>query len=402
MIVQGHYETDIRVRRKAEALVAAGFEVDVLALRSEFSSARELNVVNGVTVHTLELGKKRGSRARYAFEYVAFFLWVLWRLPAMARRRHYIAVEINTLPDFLVFAAFSARLRGAAIVLDMHEITPEFYMSKYKVDDVSWPVRLLSHIERACMAYADHVITINEPVQNLLVSRGLERANSTVLMNCADDRLFEAELDDLPASGDRDKHRFVFMYHGTLTRMYGLDIAIEAFALARTAMPGAEMWILGNGPERDALVRLATQRGVGASVRFVGTVLPEQVHKWLRQCDVGVLPTRQDRFLDYSFSNKLSEYVIMEKPVACSRLRTIRHYFSEDAIAFFEPENASALANVMTALFSDAGMRRRLACRAKQDLEPISWRVMKEKYVALMTALERTRPSRAGVPTEAS
>src|SRR5688572_18223875 len=126
---QNFYDFDARVRRKAEALVAAGYAVDVLALR--MSPERKTYVLNGVNVYTLPLGKKRASLLRYAFEYLAFFLWALVRVPLMMRRRRYAVIDVNTLPDFLVFAPVIARWMGAKILLDMHEITPEFYMSKY-------------------------------------------------------------------------------------------------------------------------------------------------------------------------------------------------------------------------------------------------------------------------------
>ena len=67
MVVQGYYEGDIRVRRKAEALVAAGFRVDALALRAPDSRTKEFDF-NGVHVYTLDLGKQRASLARYGFE----------------------------------------------------------------------------------------------------------------------------------------------------------------------------------------------------------------------------------------------------------------------------------------------------------------------------------------------
>ena len=61
---------------------------------------------------------------------------------------------------------------GAKLVLDMHEITPEFYMSKYGITASSSTVRLLTFLEKISMKFADHVITINEPIEDLLVSRG--------------------------------------------------------------------------------------------------------------------------------------------------------------------------------------------------------------------------------------
>jgi hypothetical protein len=73
ILVQNQYEPDIRVRRKAEALVGAGYSVDVLALRSVYSKSKTYSL-GGVNVHTISLGKKRGTLARYAFEYGAFFV----------------------------------------------------------------------------------------------------------------------------------------------------------------------------------------------------------------------------------------------------------------------------------------------------------------------------------------
>src|SRR5262249_2014885 len=146
MLVQNPYDGDVRVRRKAEALVAAGYSVDVLALRG--SAARRNYVLNGVNVHSVGLGKKRGSGARKVFEYLAFFVWALVRLSLLMPRRRYAVVDVNTLPDFLIFAAAPARWMGAKLVLDMHEITPEFYVSKYGIPERSWVVRVLTLLER--------------------------------------------------------------------------------------------------------------------------------------------------------------------------------------------------------------------------------------------------------------
>ena len=116
LVVQNIYDMDVRVRRKAEALVSAGYSVDVLALAAP-THRTNAYTLNGVNVYTLSLGKKRGSFARYLYEYVTFFLWTFLRL--LTRRRRYAVVDVNTLPDFLIFAAAPARWRGAKLVLDM-------------------------------------------------------------------------------------------------------------------------------------------------------------------------------------------------------------------------------------------------------------------------------------------
>ncbi len=398
MLVQNYYEIDVRVRRKAEALVAAGYAVDVLALRSSYSQ-RGTYTLEGVTVHTLALGKNRGSLLRYALEYAAFFLWALVKLVRMMPTRHYVAIDVNTLPDFLVFAAAPARWMGASIILDMHEITPEFYMSKYGIEARSPVVRLLTWLERRSFAFADQVITINAPILKLLVGRGLDPGKATVIMNAVDESLFDAVRRPGPAEpghGFADRPAgTIMMYHGTLTRIYGLDIAIEAFALAQPEMPGAQLWIIGDGPERRALERLATKLGCAQHVRFMGAVLPEEIPRWVDQCDVGVLPTRRDVFLDYSFSNKLSEYIVMHKAAIVARLAAIRHYFSDEALVYFEPNDPDDLARQMTRLNRDPQLRLRHAERARQEYEPIRWSVMKQRYLELMNRLGERAGARA-------
>lgn len=380
------YEFDARVKRKAEALVAAGYSVDVLALRRP--GGKKTFTLNGVTVYTLPLEKKRASLLRYVFEYAAFFLWAFVKVPLLMRRRKYAVVDVNTLPDFLIFAPAIARWMGARLILDMHEITPEFYMSKYGIAADSWLVRLMKYQERISMAFADRVITITEPIQDLLVSRGLPRSKSTIIMNAADEARFQPDPAASAATGTPvELETFAVMYHGTLTRTYGLDIAIEAFALALAEMPAAELWILGFGPDEDSLKALIQRRGLTSKVRMLGPVPSTDVPGWLRRCDVGILPMRRDIFLDFAFPNKLSEFIITGKAVLVSRLKTMRRYFSEDALAYFEPNDATDLARQMVRLYRDRGLRARLAARARQEYAPIRWDVMKERYLRLVGAV---------------
>jgi glycosyltransferase involved in cell wall biosynthesis len=382
LLVQSVYDFDPRVRRKAEALVAAGYSVDVLGLRPE--SGEKDYVLNGVHVSTIALGKKRGSLARYAFEYVAFFCWAMLRLPLLMRRRQYAVIDVNTLPDFLVFAPFIARWMGARIVLDMHEITAEFYISKYGIAENSWIVRLLKLQERVSFNFADRVITINEPVEDLLVSRGLPREKCLVMMNAADDARFASFMgSDTPASPDK----FIMVYHGTLTRLYGLDVAINAFALAQGEMPEAELWILGSGPEQISLAHSIRQHGLESKVKLLGQVPSAEIPAWLGKTHVGVLPIRKDALLDFAFPNKLPEYIIMGKPVIISRLRAIRHYFGEASLAFAEPNDAKDLARQMLCLYRDPELRETLAANARIDYAPIRWDVMKRRYLDVIGEL---------------
>jgi glycosyltransferase involved in cell wall biosynthesis len=384
ILVQSVYDFDPRVRRKAEALVAAGYVVDVLALRAV--NGKKNYVLNGVNVHTVSLGKKRGSLFRYAFEYAAFFVWAFVRVPLLMRRRRYLAVDVNTLPDFLIFAPVIARWMGAKLILDMHEITPEFYMSKYGISEGSWLVRLLKWQEKCSFDFADRVVTINQPILDLFIGRGLQPSKAAVVMNAVDEAKFTA-VAKAPSATTSASDRFVMMYHGTLTSTYGLDIAIEAFSSAHDRMPGAEIWILGSGPEQGPLAELASRRGVGAKVKLLGQVSSSEIPGWLSQCDAGILPFRRDVFLDFAFPNKLPEFIVMGKPVLISRLRAIRHYFGEESLAYFEPNSPSDLAEQMVRVYLDRSLRASLAANATREYAPIRWDLMKRRYLTLLDEL---------------
>ena len=365
------YEFDARVKRKAEALVAAGYSVDVLALRRP--GGKKTFTLNGVTVYTLPLEKKRASLPRYLFEYAAFFLWAFVKVPLLMRRRRYAVVDVNTLPDFLIFAPVIARWMGARLVLDMHEITPEFYMSKYGIPRDSWLVRLMKFQERISMAlrgsrHHDHGADSGSPRQPRPAALEVDHHHERRRRGA-----FPAGSRRVRRLGHAGRSgTFAMMYHGTLTRMYGLDIAIEAFSQAHAEMPGAELWILGFGPDEDSLKALVQRRGLASKVRMLGPVPSTEVPGWLRRCDAGILPMRRDVFLDFAFPNKLSEFIITGKAVLVSRLKTIRRYFSEDALAYFEPNDTADLARQMVRLYRDRGLRARLAGRRQAGVRAAS------------------------------
>lgn len=380
ILVQNYFEVAPRARIEARCLVEQGHIVDVIALRSKSNPVKEYDL-DGAHVLTIPILKKRASIFRYLLEYFSFFFQAFIKVSYQMFKRRYDVIQVCNLPDFLVFAAIIPKLLGAKVVFDMFEIMPEFFMSKYLVREDHLAIRFLKYLERLCILFSDKVIVINDPVRELLENRGLPREKSIVVMNSADDRLFVP----VPSSGDGEKNgRFTMMYHGTLTSLYGLDIAVKAFALVAPEMENAEFWILGDGPERNSLSQLVDQLELTNKVKFIGVVPQQEIPRWLTQCDAGVLATRQDQFLDLSFSSKLPEYILMRKPVIMSRLKTTRFYFSEEALAYFEPNNEKSLASRMVELYQNAETRRSFVENAFREYKCIEWSVMKERYLNLI------------------
>ena len=94
---------------------------------------------------------------------------------------------------------------------------------------------------------------------------------------------------------------------------------------------------------------------------------------------------------------KLLEYVSLGIPVIAARLRTIRHYFPEDAIGYFRPADAQDLARTLTHLYRHGRERHRLSLRATEVSERISWEIQRQILCRTVDQF----PTRPAVPADA-
>ena len=382
MVAYTYYLHDPRVRREAEALAQQGLSVDCFCLRAKGQSKYEQ--VNGVDVYRLPLSKYRGaSGMMYALAYLRFFVLSFFVVTKFYVKRRYHVIQYHTLPDFIVFSGMIPKMFGAKLVLDMHEIMPEFFMSKFGVGMSHTFTKILKWVERISVRFSDATIVVNNPIKGVLVKRCTPKSDVTVVMNTADESIFGS--DGRNRSGSNKG--FIIMYHGTLTYLYGVDTAIRAIAKLKDDIPDLEFRVFGNEAETDNLKKLADELGVAKNVVFMGRVEIETIPRYIEEADIGVLPTIRDGFIDLSFSNKLAEYVTMKTPVVATKLRSTLEYFTEDAISYFESGDVDAFASKILELYNDPQKRLSQAEKAFLQYQAIRWPVMKERYVGLIESL---------------
>jgi hypothetical protein len=103
IVRHGCYPDDTHVRRNAETLAKHGFDIDIICLKKKTQLPEE--VIRGIKVHRFPLEHHRRGLLRYVFEYLAFFLLVSWKLIRISLRRRFDVIEIDNMPNFLVFSA---------------------------------------------------------------------------------------------------------------------------------------------------------------------------------------------------------------------------------------------------------------------------------------------------------
>lgn len=143
---------------------------------------------------------------------------------------------------------------------------------------------------------------------------------------------------------------------GRLEGQKGFDVLIEAFARLAPRWPSLEVRIVGSGSQREALARLAAQRGVADRVRFLGQV--EDTTELLRGASVFALPSRFE-----GFPNALLEALACGVPSVASDCPTgPRELLGDDAHGLLVPtEDAESLAAAIVRLLSDTELASRLS-----------------------------------------
>jgi glycosyltransferase involved in cell wall biosynthesis len=374
VIRQNYFPEEAHVRKNVDALVDAGFQVDVVCLRAPGERARE--AYRGGRVYRLPLTHRRGGKLRYAFEYAAFFLMALGLLALLSLRRRYHAVEVYNVPDLLIFAALPARVRGARAVLYLFEMMPEQVRHEYGLGPSHPLYRLVLWLEGRSVRFADRVITVSPHQKQVVVERSRPRAEPALVLNVPDERLF------VPGAAPRHG-AFRVMTHGSLLRRYGIQTLIRAVPLLQADIPNLEVWIVGEGEYRGALEALARQLGVEAHVRFIGWVPIERVPGYISQADVGLVPVSAPWLLP----NKLFEYAAMGKPVVASATPALQAVFGADAVAYFQAGDEEDLARCIRGLHADPAAAARMAEAARAVATQYAWPAMRRAYVEVYEAL---------------
>lgn len=380
MLVYSFYESDNRVLRYARALVERGDEVDVIALASSEEQPR-FEVLDKVNVYRIQR-RARNEKGKFSYLYrlLKFCVKSFAHLSRLHLERKYDLVHVHNVPDFLVFSAVLPRLTGAKIILDIHDILPEFFANKFKRPESGAYFWLLRRCESLSTGFANHVIISNHLWQKKITARSVPPEKCSVFINHVDLSVFNRVR-------SRQDDRFIMLYHGGLQRHQGLDLAISAFAKIQAQVPRAEFHIYGGGNVKAGLVGQVEKLGLANKVIFFESRSMREIAGVVADADLGVVPKRADSFGNEAFSTKIMEYMAEGVPVIVSQTKVDRFYFNDSIVRFFESGNVDELARAMLSLMTDAELRSKLAANAREYVARNSWDVKKHEYLRLVDSL---------------
>ncbi|GGA59901.1 glycosyltransferase WbuB [Edaphobacter acidisoli] len=381
MVAYTFYETDNRVRRYAETLVRRGDEVDAIVLRREEQSS--FDIIKGVNVYRIQRRViDEGGPFSYLVKLLLFFVRSMWLLTLRHAKRPYDLIHVHSVPDFQVFSTLFPRLMGAKVILDIHDIVPELYASKFRISERSLPFRMLVLMEKLSVVYSNHMIVANHLWMERLGCRSGHPEKCTTILNYPDPVIFRSQ-----PSKPRQDGEFVMCYPGTLSWHQGVDLIIDAMARLGDKAPNLRLIIFGDGAERERLTAMVKDYGLGDRVSIGGGIPIEQVASTMASVDLGIEPKRKRSFGNEALSTKILEFMAVGVPVLASNTRINRMYFEDGLIGFFESEDIDDLAAGILRLIEQPACASAMRERGLKFIEENNWNIKKHEYLDLVDGL---------------
>ena len=154
-----------------------------------------------------------------------------------------------------------------------------------------------------------------------------------------------------------------------------LDVLLRAVALLRDRMPELEVRIVGNGPERGQLRRLASELRIERFITWVGDASIDQLAAEYNRADVFCLPSVQE-----GFGIVFLEAMAAGKAIVAVHAAAVPEVVRNGVLV--EPDNPEALANALILLQRDPDLRRLLGAAGSRDVEQFDMHPVARQFLS--------------------
>lgn len=286
--------------------------------------------------------------------YFSFMLSSVLYLMLMAKRYEIIYVYYPALTAGL--AAIAAKLiRGTPVILDIQDMWPDSLSSSEMVK--SRTVINLANV--ACdLLYrnCDHIIVLSPGFKELLIKRGVLAEKITVIYNWAEENISK-EKDRVPEDFI-DAEKFKVLFAGNIGAAQHLDTVISAANLLHQSHPNIIFYIMGEGIDKERLIKLAEDLEL-PNVKFLPRVPLDEVQFYLSASDALLVHLKDNPLFSITIPSKTQAYLFSQRPLLMGVAGDASSLIREaEAGYIFTPCDPISLAESVKQLFNDTPEKR--------------------------------------------
>lgn len=244
------------------------------------------------------------------------FLYVLRNKPKL--------VHIHT--EHCKFSVIAAKIAGSKVIYTHHNLPDNLMIDREK--------KLLIF----CLKFADRVTAVSSASRDQLQKLGVSPEKLRVIPVAVGIPKQQIRL-------NRKSGNFTIGAASNLTPIKGTKYLIEAIKLLKDRGIAANLLVLGDGPNRDKLLKLAEDLQVSNQIKFLGSYLQfdKKHQKLLSTIDVFMMPS-----LTESLPTVLIEAMIFKKPLVASNVGGIVDLISHGENGLLvKPKSAEDIANAL-------------------------------------------------------
>jgi len=295
---------------------------------------------------------------------------------------------VHNMPDALVFSALLPKLLGAKVILDLHDPMPELMQSIFNLSEQTVSVRFLKTLEKWSIRFSDAVLTVNLACKKIYSGRGCPPEKITVVMNAPDEGVFPLLPPQADVSYNGNLTRsFTILYHGSLVRRNGFDLAVDALDRVRQSVPSARLLVCGERTSFfDEVMHSARRKRIDILIDYLGMKNRREIVQVIDTCDVGIIPNHRNLFTEINTPTRIFEYLSLGKPVIAPKAAGILDYFGDEDIVFFELGNPDDLARKIEYVYSHPAEVQEIVRRGQEVYLAHQWK--SEKMNLLHVASE--------------
>lgn len=238
--------------------------------------------------------------------------------------------------------------------------------------------------ERVVWRAADRVLPVTEVLAGHVAAAGVPRQRIVVVPNGIDLQEFPE-----PAPPAEAREELVLGFVGFVRPWHGLDAVIRAIA-AWKGLPRLSLTVVGEGPARPDLERLAAELGIAGRVRFTGLAERHAIPGFIAGFDVALQPAS----VPYASPLKVFEYMAAGRAIVAPDQPNLREVLEHGRTALlFDPAREGAMWAAVGRLVADPALRARLGAAARAEIlaRDLTWSGNARRAAALAAEVASER-----------
>lgn len=258
------------------------------------------------------------------------FFSFIFSLDNALKNKNYDVMISTSDPLWGAIGYFFANRNKVKFIYDLHD-NYETYLT-YKMP-------FLRLLDNHAMKNADAVTTVSKALGEKISP--VRENNVFVIQNGVDINLFRPmnrlkcrERLNLP------KDAKIIAYAGSIQRLQGLDLLIEAFKMLKKSIKNARLVVAGRffkGEERHINL---SQEGI----IYLKSLSQEKVAELINAADVAVVPNPLNSFTEYCFPYKIVEYMACNVPIVATGVGDVKELLSAHKGSICKPNSIQDLA----------------------------------------------------------